>query len=100
MGSPSDKPTAADMAALLESLSARDRRALAIRFLRSEQTMGELLKACKGASDSAQEARKVLACVALMVKQDAPEDLAMSDPALYQRLRERITKLRMAGWAQ
>jgi hypothetical protein len=89
--------TVADMA-LLETLSARDRRVLAVRFLRSQQSMGELMLACNGSDPAALDARKVLASAVLMIKQDAPEDLAMTDPALYRRLRERITQLRMSGW--
>jgi hypothetical protein len=88
------------ISALLESLSARDRRALAIRFLRSEKSIGELVRAGVGSNAEAEEARKTLAAVALMVRQDAPEDLRMTDPALYQRLRDRITHLRMSGWIQ
>lgn len=88
------------MAALLDSMSARDRRALAIRFLRSEQAIGELVKAGVGTDEPAAEARRTLAAVSLMIKQDAPEDLRMTDPALYQRLRDRITQLRMGGWVQ
>lgn len=86
------------MKRLLESISERDRRALAIRFLRSTQSMSDLLQQCKGDSDAAMEARKILACVALMIQQDAPVDLVMTDAPLYRRLRERITDLRTKGW--
>jgi len=92
--------TPSTMSALLDSMSARDRRALAIRFLRSDQSIGELVKAGVGTDDVSAEARRTLAAVMLMAKQDAPEDLRMTDPALYQRLRDRITQLRMAGWVQ
>ena len=39
-----------------------------------------------------------MACVLLMAKQDAPQDLVASDPPLYARLRERITQIRLGGW--
>jgi uncharacterized protein (DUF1501 family) len=84
---------------ILANVSSRDRRTLAIRFLRSDETMVSLLRKCKGDTDEAQESKKVLACVLLMTKEDAPEDLLMTDSALYQRLRKRITDIRMAGWS-
>tara|TARA_B100001105_G_scaffold77022_1_gene60912 strand:- start:5927 stop:6202 length:276 start_codon:yes stop_codon:yes gene_type:complete len=83
---------------LLDSVSERDRRAIAIRFLRGDESMGALLKRCAGSSPEAHEARVEMACVLLMAKKDAPEDLSMADPALYKRLRERITAIRMGGW--
>lgn len=86
------------MTNILDSVSERDRRAIAIRFLRSEEPMGALLKRCAGDSAEAEAARREMACVLLMAKQDAPEDLQMSDPPLYKRLRERITEIRMGGW--
>lgn len=76
----------------------RDRRAIAIRFLRGDEAMGALLKRCAGDTAAAEEARVEMTCVLLMAKSDAPEDLSMSDPALYKRLRERITAIRMGGW--
>lgn len=82
----------------LDSVSARDRRTIAIRFLRGDDSMGVLLKRCKGETAEAAAARVEMACVLLMAKEDAPEDLRMSDPALYKRLRDRITEIRMAGW--
>ena len=82
----------------LDSLSERDRRSIAIRFLRSEETMGSLVKRCVGDTPEAAASRAELACVLLMAEKDAPEDLCMSDPVLYRRLRERITELRMGGW--
>lgn len=82
----------------LEALSDRERRVLAIRFLRSSESPGSLLLRCKGDTPEAIEARAELASVLLMVKQDAPEDLRMTDPVLYKRLRERITEMRMGGW--
>jgi hypothetical protein len=83
---------------LLDSVSERDRRAIAIRFLRGDDSMGALLKRCAGSSPESHEAQVEMACVLLMAKNDAPEDLSMSDPALYKRLRERITSIRMGGW--
>lgn len=83
---------------ILDTVSARDRRAIAIRFLRSDAPMGALLKRCAGDSPDASTSRVEMACVLLMAKLDAPEDLRMTDPALYKRLRDRITDLRMAGW--
>lgn len=87
-------------ASILDAVSSRDRRAIAIRFLRGSETMGELLKRCAGDGPSAQEARVEMACALLMAKQDAPQDLCFTDPPLYQRLRERITAIRIAGWLQ
>lgn len=83
---------------LLDSVSERDRRAIAIRFLRGEETMGELLKRCAGDLPESHVAQVEMACVLLMAKNDAPEDLSMGDPALYKRLRDRITAIRMGGW--
>lgn len=83
---------------ILDSISERDRRAIAIRFLRSDESMGALLKRCAGASPEAVASRDEMACVLLMAKLDAPEDLRMTDPTLYKRLRDRITDLRMGGW--
>lgn len=83
---------------LLDTVSERDRRALAIRFLRGDVSMGDLLKRCDGDAPEAQAARVEMACVLLMAKADAPEDLSMTDPALYKRLRGRITDIRMGGW--
>jgi hypothetical protein len=84
----------------LDGLSERDRRTLAIRFLRSDEPMGSLLLRCKGHTPEAQAARLELACVLLMARQDAPDDLRLTDPALYKRLRERVTELRMGGWLE
>ena len=83
---------------IIDTVSERDRRSIAIRFLRSDETMGSLLKRSTGDTPEAREARIELACVMLMAKQDAPEDLRMTDAALYKRLRERITDIRMGGW--
>ena len=83
---------------LLDSISARDRRTLAIRFLRSKDTMASLLRLCRGNTPEAKEAQKTMACVLLMVKSDAPQDLVMTDPGLYAVLRQRITDIRLAGW--
>lgn len=83
---------------LLATISERDRRALAIRFLRGDETLGALLKRCAGDTPEAHDARVEMACVLLMAKNDAPEDLQMTDPALYKRLRGRITDIRMGGW--
>jgi hypothetical protein len=83
---------------LLDSVSERDRRAIAIRFLRGDEVMGALLKRCAGDTPEAQAAKVEMACVLLMAKNDAPEDLQMTDAALYRRLRDRITDIRMGGW--
>jgi len=82
----------------LDSVSARDRRAIAIRFLRSGDSMGELLKATRSEGDRGAEATRTLACVLHMIQADAPQDLLMTDPALYKQLRNRITELRIQGW--
>jgi len=83
---------------LLESVSARDRRTLAIRFLRSSETMPALLRRCRGDSPAAAQARITMACVLLMAKDDAPQDLVMTDAGLYELLRKRITEIRLGGW--
>ena len=85
---------------LLESVSGRDRRTLAIRFLRSKDTMASLLRLCRGNTPEANDAKKTMACVLLMVKDDAPQDLVMTDPGLYAVLRQRITDIRLAGWGR
>jgi hypothetical protein len=85
---------------LLDSISDRDRRTLAIRFLRSKDTMASLLRLCRGDTPEAFEARKTMACVLLMLKDDAPQDLVMTDPGLYAVLRQRITEIRLAGWGK
>ena len=82
----------------LAELSHRDRRSMAIRFLRSSESMGSLLKRSVGLTSEAGAARNVLASVVYMVLRDAPSDLGMTDPALYARLRSRITDLRIGGW--
>ncbi|MEJ6003698.1 hypothetical protein [Paucibacter soli] len=83
---------------ILDSVSERDRRSIAIRVLRSDVTLGDLLKRCAGESAEARQAKVEMACALLMATQDAPEDLQLSDPVLYKRLRERITEIRMSGW--
>ncbi len=83
---------------ILDTVSERDRRAIAIRFLRGDESMGALLKRCAGDSAEAKDAKVELACVLLTAKSDAPEDLQMTDSTLYRRLRERITDIRMGGW--
>lgn len=83
---------------ILDTVSERDRRALALRFLRSEESMGALLKRCAGDSAEAAAAKVEMACVLLMAKNDAPEDLAASDPGLYAIVRRRITDIRLGGW--
>lgn len=87
-----------ESANILDAVSERDRRAIAIRFLRGSETLGALLKRCTGATPEAQQARVEMACVLLMAKNDAPEDLQMTDAPLYRRLRERVTEIRMGGW--
>lgn len=83
---------------LLDNVSDHERRTQAINFLASESTLGELLHNAKGESSSAHDARVLLACVLLMAKTDAPEDIRASDPQTYKRLRDRITEIRLAGW--
>lgn len=93
MGTPTLDP------GLLDAISERDRRSIAIRFLRSDESPAEALRKCVHPDASIALAnQKTLAAVLLMVREDAPEDLVMTDPALYRRLRERITHLRMLGW--
>lgn len=70
-------------------ITARDRHAFAINFLRSERLPGELVAA---------KLTDHLHAVLSMVRDDAPKALEFTDPALYIRLRERITDLRIKGW--
>lgn len=105
MGVVESKPSGADDESghaaagnLIDSISARDRRTLAIRFLRSKDTAASLLRRCRGDTPEAKEARQTMACVLLMVQDDAPQDLVMTDPGLYAVLRQRITDIRLAGW--
>jgi len=79
-------------------MSHRDRRSVAIRFLRTATPMGALLKSCVGHSAEAATARATFAAVVYMVQRDAPADLGLTDPGLYARLRARITDLRIGGW--
>ncbi|MFK4706239.1 hypothetical protein ABIC83_003078 [Roseateles asaccharophilus] len=83
---------------ILDSVSERDRRAIGIRVLRSDISLGELLKRCAGNTPEAQQARIELACALLLAKEDAPEDLSLTDPGLYRVLRDKITEIRMSGW--
>ena len=83
---------------LLESATPRDRRTLALRFLRSNESMSSLLRRCRGSTPASMNAKLTLACVLLMAKDDAPKDLVMTDPALYQVVRKRITGIRLGGW--
>lgn len=87
------------MSNILDTIDERTRRALAINFLRGQEEMGSLLKRCADHDPAkAHDAKVELACVLLMAKNDAPEDLSMTDPTAYKRLRERITAIRMGGW--
>jgi hypothetical protein len=99
-GAKDDGSGAAAAGNILDSISARDRRSIAIRFLRSDESMGALLIRCRGDSPSARESRAVLACVLLMAKEDAPKDLVMTDAGLYEVLRKRITEIRLGGWVK
>jgi len=83
---------------LLDTVSARDRRTLAIRFLRSEETIPELLRRCRGSTAEALESRLTLASVLLMVENDAPRDLVFTDSGLYGTLRKKITDIRLGAW--
>lgn len=83
---------------LLSTISARDRRTIAIRFLRSNDSIASLLRKCDGTGAAADESKRTMACVLLMVKDDAPKDLVMTDSGLYEVLRRRITDARIGGW--
>ena len=76
------------------------RRSRAIEFLTSARSMSELVAACGEGADPAHAAssRATLACVLIMVREDAPQDLILCNPRLYRRLRERITDIRLSGW--
>ena len=54
----------------------------------------------KDTGAAAAEANRTMACVLLMVKDDAPKDLVMTDPGLYQVLRKRITDARLGAWVR
>ena len=69
--------------------SGRDRHVFVTEFLLSGESPGALL-AAKRIDD--------LQAVLEMVRNDPPKDLAQTDPALYRKLRARITELRVAGW--
>jgi hypothetical protein len=40
-----------------------------------------------------------LAAIAEFASQDAPQELAQTDPALYRLLRQQITEYRIRGWS-
>lgn len=63
-------------------------RAEAINFIKDGGVPSSLIR-----SDP-----ELLSAVMLIIKEDAPNDLIMSDPALYRLLRRRVTDLRIAGW--
>lgn len=69
----------------------RDDWAFAVRFLCSDRSPAELANARRWDE---------LRAVRELIISDAPEDLAMTDPALYKKLRDRITELRMCGWGR
>ena len=83
---------------VIDALSDEARRSLAVDFLSSDRSMAELVAACGGSGADADASRATLACVLLMVREDAPQDLILCDPRLYRRLRERITDIRLSGW--
>ena len=37
--------------------------------------------------------------IAQLARQDAPRDLAMTDPALFQTWRQAVTKFHLGGWS-
>lgn len=57
--------------------------------------MGALLK---GGSTEAILARATTACVPLMCRGDAPNDLSDSDPTLYRTRHTCILRVRSRGW--
>jgi hypothetical protein len=83
---------------VIDALPPEVRRSLAIGFLISERSMSELVADCSDAGPDGASSRATLACVLLMVRDDAPPDLVLLDPRLYRRLRERITDIRLSGW--
>lgn len=60
-----------------------------VSFLLSGQSLGKLL---------AQRRLEEAKAVSQMIRDDAPLGLAQTDPALYRRLRDRITELRIGGY--
>ena len=70
-------------------MNARDREIYAIKFLLSGESPASL--AVKGQFE---ETMAVLA----YVRADVPDSLAMTDPQLYRRLRNRVTELKMMGY--
>jgi hypothetical protein len=52
--------------------------------------MAALVKACDW---------ELLREVARLAQEDAPLDLAMTDPALYQTFRKAVTRYHLAGWS-
>lgn len=70
--------------------SARDLHAFTIRFLQSNRSPSELVLG------GDQEGFEAVMC---MIIQGGPDRaMAMTDPALYKKLRNRITELHLGGW--
>jgi hypothetical protein len=73
----------------MSKMSARDKEVFAVQFLLSGESPASL--AVKG---MAEEARAVIG----YIRADVPDSLAMTDPQLYRRLRDRVTDLKMRGY--
>ena len=71
--------------------TARHQELRARYFLAHQEEIPVLLKQKRWAE---------LAAVAEYAANDAPADLAQTDPALYRQLRQQITEYRIRGWNQ
>lgn len=97
---PRNESLLAEAGHIPDSVSATERRSIAIKFLQSKSTIASLVFLCRGETSEAREARLTLACVLLMAKQDAPDNLVRTDVELYAVLKQRIADLRAGGWVR
>ena len=72
-------------------MSARDREVFAIQFLLSGESPAALVA---GSGFEEEEADAVIR----YIRDDVPDDLAMTDPFLYRALRDRVTQLKLDGY--
>ena len=72
-----------------DTLNARDREVFAVQFLLSGESPSKL-----AVERRFEEARAVVA----YIRADVPDSLAVTDPQLYLRLRNRVTELKVAGF--
>lgn len=70
-------------------MDAREKHIFITEFLLSGRSVGELL-----ANRQTEEAKAVVE----YIHTGPPDNMAMTDPVMFARLRAAITKLLMAGW--